>query len=248
MAFVAPEQSLGHALRVRREQWRDRLLGLKRVHMLHIGKTGGTALMAALRQAPPSGSRVLFHKHYFRLIDVPLDEQCFFVVRDPVSRFVSGFFSRQRQGRPRYNVPWNAGEEQAFARFATPNALALALSSPDGELRRAAEAAMGNVSHLRDHLHHWFGNEAYLRRRRADILFVGSQEDLASDVVALSALLDVRINLPIDDVASHRNPAHVDRELDEEAIANLRTWYRGDYALLRLLREWFTHLPDYDAA
>lgn len=248
MAFVPPEHSLGHLSRVRAEQWRDRLLRMSRVHMLHIGKTGGTALMAALREAPPSGSRVLFHKHYFRLADVPVGEKCFFVVRDPVTRFVSGFFSRQRHGRPRYNTSWNEGEEQAFARFATPNALALALSSRDSALRQTAEAAMGNIAHVRDHLHHWLRNEAYLRERRADVLFVGSQERLGSDVGALSDLLACRIDLPADDVASHRNPAHLDRKLDEEAVANLRSWYRSDYALLRLLREWFPRLPDYEGA
>jgi hypothetical protein len=246
MAFVPPEHSLGHLLRVRREQWRDRVLRLNRVHLLHIGKTAGTALMAALRDAPPSGTRILFHKHYFRLADVPIGEQCFFVVRDPVARFASGFFSRQRQGQPRYFTPWNDGEKEAFARFAKPNDLALALSSDDDELRRMAETAMGNIGHVRDHLHRWFRDEAYLRQRRQDILFVGSQERLAGDVAALSDLLDTSIDLPTDDVASHRNPAHLDRQLDEEAIVNLRIWYREDYALLRLMREWFPNLPDYD--
>jgi len=248
MRSAAREQSLARLLRSAGAQRRDRLLGVRRVHMLHVGKTGGTALKDALGKVRPSGSRILLHRHFVRLADVPVGEPCFFMVRDPVSRFVSGFFSRQRQGRPRYDSPWNEGEQPAFAQFATPNDLARALSSRDGELRRAAESAMGNIGHIRDHLHRWLRDEAYLRERRGDILFVGAQEQLATDVAALSALLDVPIALPTDEVSSHRTPAHLDGRLDDAAIENLRDWYREDYALLRLLRTWFAHLPDYDAA
>jgi len=248
MASEAAELSLLRVARRTGVRWRDRLMGVKRVHMLHIGKTGGTALKAALAHARPNGSRVLLHRHYIRLVDVPVGEPCFFVVRDPVSRFVSGFFSRQRQGRPRYNSAWNDIEREAFAEFATPNELALALSARDPARRHRAEAAMANIGHVRDHLHRWLGDEAYLRTRSGDILFIGSQERLTSDVAALSALLNISIDLPTDEVSSHRNPAHLNRQLDAESVANLRSWYRGDYSFLRLMREWFTHLPEYDEA
>ena len=54
-----------------------------------------------------------------------------FFVRDPISRFVSGFNSRLRKGLPKMYFPWAPGEKLAFSRFATPNQLALALSSSD---------------------------------------------------------------------------------------------------------------------
>jgi len=230
------------------ELWYDRARGRKRVHMLHIGKTGGTALKSALRNASPAHTRLVLHKHSVSLAEIPVGELCFFVVRDPVTRFVSGFLSRQRQGRPRYDIPWNPAEEKAFATFATPNDLALALSSTDPARRSAAEAAMAGIRHVSDNYRHWLRSEAYLRQRRSDILFVGSQERLREDVRLLSGLLDAMIVLPTDAVAAHRNPANVHRDLDATSVENLKNWYSADYVFLRLLREWFPHLPDYEAA
>lgn len=221
--------------------------GVERLHYIHIGKTGGTALKAALRAVDDPKKRFLLHQHHVPLSDIPAGEPCFFFVRDPIARFTSGFLSRQRQGRPRHNVPWSQEEERAFTRFATPNALASALSSSDEAERTAAVEAMGGIRHVRDSFWRWLKDESYLRRRRADIVFVGSQEHLEHDVATLSRKLDLVIALPSDDVNAHRSPAHVSRDLDGQAVENLRHWYRDDYRCLALLRAWFPHLPDYGA-
>ena len=70
------------------------------VHFLHIGKTGGTAIKAALKAYPPAVT-LHVHPHRFALADVPRGERVFFFVRDPLSRFVSAFHSRKRRGLPR---------------------------------------------------------------------------------------------------------------------------------------------------
>jgi hypothetical protein len=245
MAFAAVKRVFAKARRFA-QPWLDRLRGIRRVHMLDIGKTGGAAVKTALAGVSVAAFRIVLHRHGVALHHVPAGQQCFFFVRDPVARFLSGFLSRQREGRPRHNAPWGAREREAFASFATPNELALALSSPDPRRRQAAETAMNGINHVRDHYRRWFGDEAYLSQRRADILFVGAQERFDTDVVALSGLLGVKIRVPRDDLRSHRTPAHAARHLDPEAIANLRRWYSDDYSYLRLLRHWFPHLPDYE--
>ena len=103
------------------------------VHFLHVGKTGGTAFKHAVRAAPPPLSRYVIHLHPHRVVlrDVPEGERFPFFLRDPVTRFVSGFHSRQREGRPRYRTRWSPEERKAFERFPTPDALAL--SADDGE-------------------------------------------------------------------------------------------------------------------
>lgn len=76
------------------------------LHFVHVGKTGGTAIKQALlshrlayrheRNAHklPAGpyGRIHLHKHRFRLGDVPPGDFVFFCVRDPIARFVSGFY------------------------------------------------------------------------------------------------------------------------------------------------------------
>ena len=127
----------------------------KPVHFLHIGKTGGTAFKYAVATARRQNSRhggftLHLHPHSVKLRDIPNGDQFLFFIRDPVSKFVSGFVSRQRQGQPRHFVPWRPNEKEAFGRFSTPNQLALALNSQDSEeALHTSGTVTGNDSKVR---------------------------------------------------------------------------------------------------
>jgi hypothetical protein len=97
----------------------------------------------------------VLHGHGFSLWDVPQRHPAIFVVRDPSSRFTSGFYSRFREGRPRHYLPWTKAEARAFARFSTPNDLAEELTDPDDAIRDAAYDAMKGVMHVNAHLAYW---------------------------------------------------------------------------------------------
>jgi hypothetical protein len=211
----------------------DRVTGKQFVHFLHVSKAGGSAVKDAIegRLRTPT-SRIFLHPHRTTLMDVPRGEKVFFFLRDPVTRFVSGFHSRLRQGRPRYDTPWTPDEAAAFARFATPDALATALSAPDPEVRQAAEGAMRVIGHVRSSYWQWLGDEATLTDRLDDILFVGRQESLARDFEALRGLLGLPAGVRLPE--AHRTPEGFDRGLSPEAVENLRAWYVADYRLLEL--------------
>jgi len=216
-----------------------RLQGKQFVHMLHIGKTGGTALKHALRKQPVTHRYVVFlHPHRIRLRDIPEHELVFFFLRDPVSRFISGFYSRQRRGRPRIFSPWTTEETDAFRFFHTPNELALGLSAGARGTKDAAEKAMRSIQHVRDSFWYWFENEDYFLGRRPGILFIGRQENLGEDFELLKTKLGLysRLSLPSDDLSAHRNPPKLDTRLDEEAVRNLKEWYQADYRFLELCR------------
>ena len=88
------------------------------LHFLHLGKTGGTAVKHALIQAPSERRHVLYlHSHNVKLQDIAKGEGVFFCVRNPTSRFISGLYSRQRQGEPRHFTPWSPEEKIAFEFF-----------------------------------------------------------------------------------------------------------------------------------
>ena len=212
----------------------------KVLHFLHLGKTGGTAIKHALLQAPPGKKHVLYlHSHNVKLQDIAKGEGVFFCVRDPISRFISGFFSRQRQGQPRHFTPWSTEERFAFESFSTPNQLGKALSSQDPELKHRAQKAMNNIQHVNNSYWDWFTDEDYLRSRQTDIFFIGFQEQLTEDFELLKKRLKVpaTIELPRDDINAHRNPKHLDKSLDAQAIVNLKAWYREDYRFIELCRE-----------
>ena len=213
----------------------------RRVHFLHIGKTGGTAIKHALNGVSTERYEIHLHPHQYRLRDAPVGDGVFFFLRDPIARFVSGFHSRQRQGLPRAHFPWKRAERLAFSRFSTPNGLAIALSSEDAEERAAAVSAMNSIGHVKFHYWNWFGDESYFVSRSRDVLFVGRQEILDEDFERLKTVLGLPagISLPEDDVESHRNPPDLDPSLEAGAVENLRGWYREDYRFVALCEELF---------
>jgi len=217
-----------------------RLTGVRFVHMLHIGKTGGTAVKHALKPYRRTPGQVLkLHPHGIRLRDVPEGEGVFFFVRNPITRFVSGFYSRQRQGQPRHYSPSSPAESLAFAQFESPKSLAEALSSQDRTERLSAQHAMRSIEHVRDSYWDWFENEDYLLSRLPDIIHVGFQETLTADFEVLKSEpgLPPNVSLPTDAVLAHRNPKHLSYNLNATATENLRWWYRREWEFLNIVQK-----------
>jgi hypothetical protein len=209
-------------------------------HFLHLGKTGGTVVKAALAPVAAAGPYNLFlHPHHVTLSDVPPGDKFFFAVRDPIDRFVSGFYGRKRRDRPRYDIRWTRGERIAFSRFATPGELAEALSSIDGRRRTRAERAMREISHVKDSYWKWFGDERSLLARQNDLLMILFQSDLEADFDRLVRSLGLggHIVLATDHVSAHRTPVTADRSLSAVATRSLERWYARDYEFLALCRD-----------
>jgi hypothetical protein len=209
------------------------------LHVLHVGKTGGTALGQVLvAHESESAYRLVFGGHTATLAHVPVGERFLFLARDPLTRFVSAFNSRLRQGRPRDFYPWREEERRAFAIFETPDQLARALSSDDPVERQSAERAMSDIGHVNTPYSFWFGDEAAFRARLPDLFFVGLQERLDDDFELLKRKLSLpaTARLPEDETARHGTPKGFDTELGDEARANLTRWYARDVAFVELCR------------
>ena len=198
------------------------------IHVLHIGKTGGTAIKAALEA---HRDKFELHEHSVRLSDCRRGELVFFALRLPVDRFVSSFNSRLRKGLPRYFYEWTAGEAAAFRRFSTANDLAEALWSPNPLRRHRAQRAMRNIRHVKRPLGYWLGSAEYLMSRRTDVM-IGDIATLQSDFSRLLGVAGLEpMSLPSDPLASHKTPETMDRHLSEAGRTNLSKWYASDIAL-----------------
>jgi hypothetical protein len=207
---------------------------------LHIGKTGGTALKHVLLESQEASPyQLLFRGHHVTLAEVPRGERFMFLIRDPLTRFVSAFNGRLREDRPRYHYPWREEERIAFAVFKTPDQLAVALSSSDAEERDQAERAMRGIGHVNTPYTFWFADESALRARLPDLFFIGSQERLDEDFELLKRRLGLpdELRLPGDETAAHKTPAGFEDHLSERARANLERWYERDLVLVQLCRE-----------
>ena len=209
-----------------------------KIHFLHIGKTGGTAIREALMDVDSAGEyELILHSHGVSLKDVPRGEKVVIFLREPISRFVSGFYSRKRKGLPRYLYEWNDVEAEIFPIFDTPNELAMALAEKNSEFHSTALKAMKNVKHL-EHFNKWLISKEYLDSRREDVFFIGFQESLDQNFEELKKKLNLGqdISLPNDDVGAHRNSGELDKSLTTAARRRLEEWYAEDIIIIDFCR------------
>lgn len=145
--------------------------------ILHNRKTGGTALRDVIKQHvrihPDASLQSFGHSMTFPRFNKKYPQaKVIFFIREPLSRFVSGFYSRLRQGQPRYNTPWTKQEAKAFSYFKTPNALAEALSSEQFAIRRRAMHAMRAIGHVRHTYVEFLGSVAFLEKHAHKIFLL----------------------------------------------------------------------------
>jgi hypothetical protein len=210
------------------------------LNVLHIGKTGGTALKHVLREhQEASRYQLLFRGHDVTLSDTPVGEQFMFLIRDPLTRFVSAFNGRLREDRPRYHYPWRDEEKVAFAIFKTPDQLAVALSSDDANEREQAEQAMHGIGHVNTPYPFWFKDDHTFRSRLGDLFFIGLQDRLDEDFESLKRKLALpdEARMPGDETVAHKTPAGFDDGLSPTGRANLERWYAWDVAFVKRCRE-----------
>lgn len=101
---------------------------------VHIPKTAGTRLGQLITHnlAETGVPRNLFYSaHRYSAYDLAANygpnRKLALVIRDPVDRFVSAFYSRFHKGAPDYNTPWFPDEEVFFAKYPTLRALVWAM-------------------------------------------------------------------------------------------------------------------------
>lgn len=209
------------------------------LHVLHLGKTGGTALKQVLiDHGAASNHELLLHGHDVTILNVPVGQSFMFIVRDPLSRFLSGFNGRLREDRPRYHYPWRTEEKIAFAIFSSADQLATALSSEDEVERRQAEDAMRGIGHINTSYWYWFVDEKVFRSRLPDLFFIAFQDRLDEDFELLKRKLGLpaEARMPVDELVAHRTPAGFARELGDVARSNLEHWYERDLAFVQMCR------------
>ncbi len=203
--------------------------------VLHIGKTGGSFLRSVLRHNRQQWSRPLqLLRHSASMANTIEnfgdDRQVAFTFRNPTDRFVSAFYSRQRQGRPTYQFQWSAEEAAAFLWFETAEEFALALASPDHRRRSAALFAFDAIEHLRSDMGMCFGSADLLRMSKPAIVACVDLKHLTPK------LPDVMTRLGVTDFKMPSKPKyHAAPEplpqLSTEAEAALRAHWAEEYEI-----------------
>lgn len=213
--------------------------GAVTAHFLHINKAAGSAVKETLFSHRITEKYVLkLHNHSTKLTDIPEGEKFFFFLRDPITRFISGFNQQLNRGAPKYETEWSAEEEKIFAVFDSAEKLALALGDEDRSFRQLAEMGMTHINHVRTTYADWFVSDEYFSSRRNDLLFIGFQEHMDRDFPLLAEILALPsgTSLPRDPVMANRSEGLDERKkkrsktLSPLAIQNLKKWYAKDIA------------------
>ncbi|MDJ0641434.1 MAG: sulfotransferase family 2 domain-containing protein [Erythrobacter sp.] len=214
--------------------------GRRVVYFLHIGKAAGSQVKQIMVQVNAARSDVYFHAltHDVTLAELPEPSDYFFSIRDPISRFRSGFYSRKRRGRPLNDIAWTPHEETAFANFEHAADLAEALFAPGAEGLKAA-AAMKSIRHTAQDQIDWFALAGDIFTVRPPV-WVLRQEHLEADLkVLLDRLgIDFTPQARRDAKGAHANDYSGVPDLTEAGIANLKRWYAQDFAFYDAVETW----------
>jgi len=211
-----------------------------RLVYLHIGKTAGTQVALVSQQLARHGIQIELLSHGTKLKKIASGVPYFFSIRDPLSRFMSGFYSRKRKGQPRYNIAWSPYEVYAFGLFEHANDLAESLLRNDA-LGRAATRAITAIRHTAMHQIEWF--ECVLNFDLRPPVWIIRQERFAEDLAVLLDRLDVpggldAVRISTDPRLAHENDYTGVPGLSELARRNLRSWYARDFAFHDLCLDW----------
>lgn len=211
------------------------------LHFLHIGKAAGTQIgrLAKTINASQSAWQIIKHPHRTDLKDLPRKEAFFFSVRDPISRFKSGFYSRKRKGQPRIFVEWTYHERLAFEAFDHANDLAEALFE-DGPRGQQAMAAILSINHTGKDQGDWFYRRGFFldQERLKGII---RQEHFDADWALFCRRIGVTAPAPeADPTRQHRNDYTDIPPLSDLARANLARWYVQDIEFYRRCADWVT--------
>ena len=214
------------------------------IHVLHVAKTAGSALkrVAQAINRQQSGVRFMIYGHRKTLDDLPHGSEYVFATRDPVTRFRSAFLSRQRKGRPLYDLPWNELEGRIFSAFNSPDELAGVLFS-GGELSELANEGMRHVPHFKFQARYTDGVPDFLETRPP--LSILRQERFNDDLNQLLLTLGI-CAVEVDQIVSqriHANTYQPRHTLSAHSESNLRRWYASDYEYIERCNDWINSNP-----
>lgn len=209
------------------------------VCVLHIGKTAGTFFRDVIRSAPklPKELNLLDHKHTMAttLRDFGATRKLVILFRNPVERFVSGFYSRLRQGRPTYNSIWSPSEAISFSYFRTPTELAESLFSSDERLKSAGTFAMSNIQHINRGYEFFLESAEALEAARSCIVICCDVNNLDEKLNSILKALNIHGPVDLDRARVHRS--EVSHRLSEEAVESLKKYWAKEFVIFEKCRE-----------
>lgn len=225
----------------------------RKVHFLHIAKNAGSQTQEICERVRSQSDAIefIFEGHRFEPRKIIRKKEYFFSVRNPVTRFKSGFYSRKRKGRPRYDREWSKFETQAFECFEHANDLAESLFRPD-KIGEQATASILSILHTAQNQSAYFASSGHFLEQCPPLAVIRVEKfekDISKFLKGLGLGVEIleRVMPTAHDSAVHRNNYADIPELSEKAIRNLERWYAQDIAFYDMCSAWIERQSDHVA-
>lgn len=215
-----------------------------RLGFLHIPKTGGSGVNEYGRELVARGYRFpCIFGHGWKVEEIlahfPEMRLCF-ILRDPLSKMISGFNSRLRQGRPTYNSLWSPAEAAAFSILPSPRHLLDAILSDDEFQQSALAYAKRHIRHLRWNYAFYFKDVEAVNTRRDHFEVIGEISKLSDFIERLTALSGAPVSLAAELYEKRHEavgkPDDVLTGYSDSEISRIRQFLRKDFHIHRELR------------
>ena len=175
----------------------------------------------------------------------PKGERFMFLIRDPLSRFVSAFNGRLREDRPRYHYPWREEERSPSRSSRHRTSWRSRCPQPMTDERAHAERAMQGIGHVNTPYTFWFPDEDAFRARLDDVFFIGLQDRLDEDFELLKDKLrppggcepPARRDGRAQDTRGIREPAQRARARESRTLVRTRRRLRAAVPRARTARQ-----------
>ena len=187
---------------------------------MHLSKTGGAGIKDFGWELVEKGYSFPVHFPHVWTLEAIItyfpDMSVCFIIRDPIERIISGFYSRLRQGRPRKkNSIWSPGEATAFSFFNSPQQFLYALISEDDHQKSAALFAYKNITHLAYNYVHFFKDTNYIDKMKNRISIV--EQIKSTDKFLLKLCLE--FNIPNEEIDNVYKKIHVSPVSAKEVLS-----------------------------
>lgn len=205
----------------------------KRIHFIHIGRTGGSVLRDALLKINLTQKKYFFcvYGHDFQAFNLKKKDKYIIIFRDPLKRFVSSFYSRKFKNISSYTkTKLPKEEENILNTFQHANDLAESLCSNDENVKKKAIQAISTLKNVKDKYIHYI-NLKFMKKHPP--LFIFKTESLEDDFSKFIKFLDIKtdISLSKDKNIMKKNDYKNIPNLSNLSVSNLTKWYKDDILL-----------------
>lgn len=214
-----------------------------RLGFLHIPKTGGSGVTKFGKELVARGYQFpCIFGHGWKVEEIlthfPEMRLCF-ILREPLSKMISGFNSRLRQGRPTYNSLWSPAEAAAFAMLPSTRHLLDAMLSDDEYQQSALAYAMHAVRHLRWSYSFYFKDVPSVKARAAHFELIGDISSLSDFIGRITVLSGAPAALAAELYQKRHEAGGGSGDplagYTEEQVARIRDHLRRDFRIHREL-------------